>query len=232
MVGSGAESQEIQLKGSHYGIKVIFPETFSDEVLLEKFKEIPERNYVFPMGTGLVLDFQNRPCSEDLIAQILFKVVWPKHLSVLAWLSSDEETLQRFHYAGFRTLEPWPEVGDIAGGTDTAILHQSMRSGQCEEFFCNVLLTGHLNSGAEIFAGHSIAVLGRMKGLVHAGRRSTKGVYVIAGSFEPQQVRIGDKLCSQLGEDMKWWKKSVIITLEEDKLFIRELKLRMGNESV
>jgi septum site-determining protein MinC len=88
-----------------------------------------------------------------------------------------------------------------------------------------------LNSGAEIYAGGSVSVLGKLKGLVHAGRRGTEAVYILAGSFEPRQLRVGDRLCDQFGADMKWWKKPVIITLEEDGLFFRDWKLETGNET-
>ena len=230
-----AESLEIQLKGTSYGLKIIFPNDLPDDLLLEKFEAIPDQTYVVPIGTGVVLDFQARFCSEELIGKILFKVVWPRGLNVLAWMTSDENASAQLRRAGFRTTEPISENAAghrHAGNSETLIMNHSLRSGQQIEGPGNVVLIGHLNSGAEIFAGQSISVLGKLKGLVHAGLETTQGVYVIAASFEPQQVRIGDKLCAQVGVDMKWWKKPVIITLEEDKLLIKELKFFTGNEAV
>jgi septum site-determining protein MinC len=222
------EASDIQLKGTSFGIRVVFPNDLSDDLLLEKFEAIPEQAYALPMGTGLVLDFRSRPCSRRLIGNILSKVIWPKGLNVLAWTTSDEESAARLAQGGFKTQAPAAEyfaAKPNANTLDTLIVDHSLRSGQHEEYSGNVVLIGHLNNGAEIFAGGSVSVLGKLKGLVHAGRNGTERVYIVAGSFEPQQLRIGDKLCDQFGEDMKWWKKPVIITLEDDGLFFRDWKL-------
>jgi septum site-determining protein MinC len=217
-----SEAPSIQLKGTSFGIRIVFPRDLSDDLLLDDFEAIPEQTYALPMGTGVVLDFQSRPCSERLIGAILSRVIWPKRLNVLAWIASDKESETRFVSAGFKTREP------IIGHSTTLyplIVDHSLRSGQHEDYEGDVVLVGHLNNGAEIFAGGSVSVLGKLKGLVHAGRSGTEGVYIVAGSFEPQQLRIGDKLCDQFGEDMKWWKKPVIITLEDDGLLFRDWKL-------
>ena len=225
-----ADASAIQLKGANFGIRIIFPDELSDDALIERLEAIPDQAYVLPMGTGIVFDFQSRPCPEELIGKILFKVVWPKGLNILAWLTADEESSIRLQRAGFSVEEP---RGDRAGtrSADTLILDHSLRSGQHVESHGNVVLVGHLNSGAEIYAGYSISVLGRLKGLVHAGRNGTEGVYIVAASFEPQQLRIGDKLCAQFGAEMKWWKKPVIITLEDEGLLFRDWKLETGSET-
>ncbi|GHV45640.1 hypothetical protein FACS1894204_05310 [Synergistales bacterium] len=105
----------------------------------------------------------------------------------------------------------------------TEIVERSLRSGQREEFDGDVVLIGQLNDGAEILAGGSVTVLGRLKGCVHAGLKDA--AYIIAASFESQQVRIGDRLCTLNSADVEWWKKSVIITLEENEFLFREWKL-------
>jgi hypothetical protein len=53
----------------------------------------------------------------------------------------------------------------------------------------------------------------------------------MAGSFESEQIRLGDKFCMRLGSEIKWWKKPVIITLEDDGFLFREWKLKTGNET-
>jgi septum site-determining protein MinC len=224
-----AESLSIQLKGTTFGIRIVFPKEFSDDLLIEKFGEIRKQSYGLAMGTGVVLDFQSRPCSKDLVSRILSDVVWPQGLNVLAWLTSHEESAANLARAGFITKEPAMESANT-GGADNLILERSLRSGQYEEYSGNVVILGHLNNGAEIFAGGSVSVLGKLKGLVHAGRCNTKGVFIVAGSFESLQLRIGDKLCDQLDADMKWWKKPVIITLDDNRLLFREWKLETGNE--
>lgn len=225
------DTSEIQLKGTSFGIRVVFPTDLPDDVLLEKFEAIPGDAYVLPVGTGVVLDFQSRPCPEELIRGILSRVVWPGEINVLAWLTSDEDSSSRLRRGGFQTEEPAAEQPLPENGEETLVLSQSLRSGRHEESSGNVLLIGHLNSGAEIYAGKSVFVLGSLKGLVHAGRSGTEGVFILAGSFEARQLRIGDRLCSQFGPDMKWWKKPVIITLEKDGLLFRDWKMEMSSET-
>jgi septum site-determining protein MinC len=223
------DASEIQLKGTGFGLRVVMPSGVSDDLLLEKFQAIPDQAYVLPIGTGIVLDFGSGPCSEYLIAKILSRVIWPKELNVLAWLSSDRESAARLSRAGFRSAEP--EMTERKAKADTVILEYSLRSGQFEEFDGDVVLIGHLNHGAEILAGGSVSVLGRLIGCVHAGRAKTQGSYILTGSFESEQIRFGDKFCTPLGKDVKWWKKPVIITLEGDRFLFREWKLKTGNEA-
>ena len=219
----------VQLKGTCFGIRAIFPDDLSDDALLKLFAAIQEEAYALPIGSGVVLDFQARPCSERFITRILREVVWPKKLSVLAWLTTDEDSSKRLKEAGFCVSEPGQEHVDVMAVPSVPdlakklILNNSLRSGKREEYDGDVILVGHLHDGAEIFAGGSVFVLGRLKGLVHAGCNGTDGVCVVAGSFEARQLRVGDKLCDQFGADMKWWKKPVIITLEDDGLLFREL---------
>ena len=227
MLQESSGKTSIQLKGMNFGLRVIFPESLDDDVLLEEFKAVPEQAYILPMGTGLVLDFRSRPCSGELAGRILSDVVWPKRLDVLAWLTSDAESRLRLAQAGFKTEEPGRGTPQDAG---PLIVNRSLRSGQHKEHPGDVVLVGHLNDGAEIFAGGSVCVLGRLKGLVHAGRGGAEGIYVMAASFEPQQLRFGDKLCDQFGPSMKWWKKPVIITLEDNNLFFRNWKTESESE--
>ncbi|MDR2175539.1 MAG: hypothetical protein LBO82_06340 [Synergistaceae bacterium] len=234
---------EIRLKGTAFGLRIVMPAGISDDLLLEKFQAIPDQAYVLPVGTGVVLDFGPAPCSEYLIGKILARVIWPKELNVLAWLTSDRESAARLARAGFKSKEP--EVLSASASapapagearTRTAILEYSLRSGQCEEFDGDVVLIGHLNSGAEILAGGSVSILGKLTGCVHAGRTKLKESYIIAGSFESEQVRLGDKFCVPSRDDSKFkcWKKPVIITLEEGEFKFREWniegrKLKTGN---
>jgi septum site-determining protein MinC len=223
------DSSEIQLKGTGFGLRIVIPAGISDDLLLEKFQAIPDQAYVLPMGTGIVLDFGSGPCSEELVGKMLAKVIWPKALNILAWITSDPESAARFSRAGLKNAEP--EAPARKADVRTTILEHSLRSGQCEEFDGNVVLIGHLNNGAEILAGGSVSVLGRLIGCVHAGRTIPEESYIVAGSFESEQVRFGDKFCTPLGNKAQWRKKPVIITLEEDGFLFREWKLKTGNET-
>ncbi len=108
-----------------------------------------------------------------------------------------------------------------------------MRSGDSLVTAGDVLLWGHLNAGAEIKAGGNIIVAGKLRGLVHAGQglknnnaNNNERVFVMAGSFEARQLRIGRKLC-YADENTAGWHKSVLITLEDGMPMIRENKFEI-----
>ena len=216
-------SSTIRIKGTSYGIRIILPESPSEEELLELLLNIPPQVYLFPVGEGAVLDFQSRACSEDLLLRILQRVVWPSGIRVLAWVSSDETTQALVHRAGLRADEPSPAPPPVPlpDGPGALVLYNSLRSGQNIEHSGDVILWGHLNAGAEILAAGSVLVAGRLKGIVHAGRAGSKDVYVLAGSFETPQVRVGRRLC-YADESMSWWGETVLITVEDEKLIVRE----------
>lgn len=213
----------IQMKGTGYGIRMILPESPSEEELLALLLDIPPQAYIFPVGEGVVLDLQGRACSEELLTRILQAVVWPGKIRVLAWLSTDRTTRDRLFRAGLGTDEPSSALSSSVSsdGPEVLILYNSLRSGQNIEACGDVVLWGHLNVGAEILAAGSVLVAGRLKGLVHAGKEGREDVYVLAGSFEAPQVRLGRRLCYS-DETMEWWQKSVLITLEEERLIVRE----------
>ena len=215
-------SSAIRIKGMGYGIRIILPESPSEEELLELLLRIPPQAYLFPVGEGVVLDFQSRVCSEGLLLRILRRVVWPGGIRILAWVSLNGTTQALVRRAGLTAEEPSPVPPSPPSDSPGAlVLYNSLRSGQNIEHGGDVLLWGHLNAGAEILATGSVLVAGRLKGIVHAGRDGRKDVYVLAGSFETRQIRVGRRLC-YADESMSWWRKTVLITVEDEKPIIRE----------
>ena len=231
--GSGAQ---IRMAGTRYGIRISLPVSSSEETLLELLSRIPPQAYQLPDSEGIALDFQSRACSERLLLRLLQEVVWGKGFRVLAWLSDNEESLQLFRRSGFAVAEPvvaptpQPEAHRTAkecGPPRVRIVYNSMRSGQVVEAEGDVVLWGHLNSGAEVSAGGSVIVSGKLKGLVHAGRGGREDVFVMAGSFEAQQVRLGHKLC-YADPSTAGWQKPVLIVIEDGEPIVRENEFLSG----
>jgi septum site-determining protein MinC len=86
------------------------------------------------------------------------------------------------------------DVTDAQG--DSIVIQRTLRSGQVIDFPGNVVIIGDVNPGAEIRAGGSIIVWGRLRGIVHAGadmERAQTSV-VCALQLSPMQLRIGDKI--------------------------------------
>lgn len=67
----------------------------------------------------------------------------------------------------------------------------SLRSGQFEKHLLNdVIVEGGINSGAELFVGGNITVLGAVRGRLHAGAAGDKSARIIAKNFNPELVSI------------------------------------------
>lgn len=70
----------------------------------------------------------------------------------------------------------------------------TLRSGQRVECEGDVVVLGDVNDGAEVIAGGSIAVMGAIRGLVHAGATGRSDVVVAANALKPKQLRISGKI--------------------------------------
>lgn len=70
----------------------------------------------------------------------------------------------------------------------------TLRSGQRVECEGDVVVLGDVNDGAEVIAGGSIAVMGTLRGLVHAGATGRRDVVVAANGLKPKQLRISGKI--------------------------------------
>ena len=235
-------------ESTSYGIKLHLPEALTEDELLRALVRIPARVYKLRDGQGIALDFAGRSCSRRLILHMINSIVWEKEINVIAWLSGNEESIKLFKAAGLSITEPAQEIKPVQPEpkpeetkqeeppekkhiSGLKVVYNSMRSGQRVDTEGDVLLWGHLNPGAEIIAGGSIVVAGRLLGVVHAGGFGREDVFVWAGSFETPQVRIANKLCYADPKSTTCWKKGVVITLEDGTPVIRENKFTGGLKS-
>lgn len=73
---------------------------------------------------------------------------------------------------------------------DTVLHRGTIRSGQELKYPTNIVIIGDVNPGAEVTAAGDIIVLGRLRGVVHAGAGGRERAQVIALKFCPTQLRI------------------------------------------
>lgn len=76
---------------------------------------------------------------------------------------------------------------------DTRIIRDTLRGGQKIDSEHSIVIMGDVNSGAEVVAGGDIFVLGRLRGVAHAGAydESGGGRKILALQMQPTQLRIG-----------------------------------------
>ncbi len=76
----------------------------------------------------------------------------------------------------------------------SVFVSHTLRSGQRVECEGDIVVLGDVNDGAEVIAGGSIAVMGALRGLAHAGATGRSDVVVAANILGPKQLRISGKI--------------------------------------
>jgi len=86
-------------------------------------------------------------------------------------------------------LETTP-VNSEEAGTAALLINHTLRNGRTVRNEGHVIIHGDVNPGAQIIAGGSVFVWGRLRGIVHAGANGDEAAVVCALDFSPMQLRI------------------------------------------
>jgi len=107
---------------------------------------------------------------------------------------------------------------------DSSFICQTIRNGQRIELDGDVTILGDINDGAEVFASGSIAVLGTLRGLAHAGSGGNNNAVVAAFRMMPRQLRIGKKIAAFPDNTEADYPE--IARIEKDKIMVSPLNER------
>jgi len=201
-----AESSLVQIKGIRDGLLVSLGEAgwpVAQRALLERIEAQPD----FFKGARLSLDVGAQALkSPELTA--LRDQLSERGITLWAVVSTSPITENAAQLLGLATrlFKPTPQhehtrptAGSfpVAKGIDdeTALwVNKTLRSGTRIEFAGHVVVLGDVNPGAEIIAGGSVIVWGRLRGFVHAGAQGKKDVVVCALDLSPTQLRVADEI--------------------------------------
>lgn len=90
-----------------------------------------------------------------------------------------------------RPAEAEPDAAELdAGSVPPKMIAGPIRSGCVLEIGGHLIVVGDVNPGAEVRAVGSIVVLGRLRGIAHAGCGGGPG-FILALELAPQQLRVG-----------------------------------------
>ncbi len=94
-----------------------------------------------------------------------------------------------------------PSQGPAAKG-DSLVVQRTLRSGQVIYHPGHVVIIGDVNPGAEVRAGGSVVIWGRLRGTIHAGMNDQlkDTAVVCALQLTPTQLRIGDYIARSPAE--------------------------------
>ncbi len=190
----------IQIKGIRDGLLVTMGEAaWSD--LVHEFIESIESKAAFFQGARVALDVGK----QDLrVADLsgLRDQLSERGVSLWAVLSESgltETTAQNLGLATRISKPRPPEVVSIPEVTqltpDAAKwVKGPLRSGGKIAYEGNVVVMGDVNPGAEIIAGGSVIIWGRLRGVVHAGAEGDENAVVCALELLPTQLRIAGEI--------------------------------------
>lgn len=218
-------TEKISLKGSANKLKVIIPASMSLEKMWKELEHTAGNASNLFKGVEIVIDLQGRSVSREFLMRILSDFVLTHGIRISSWEAQDDTTRDAIMSLGFNlSKKTVRQPRHSTRRSETLIIHTSLRSGQRIEHDGDVLIIGHVNDGAEVIAEGNVSIMGKLKGLVHAGYNSEEDRAIIATSFESKQVRLGTKV-STLSEDADFWGKHVIVLPEKGSLFFKELKI-------
>lgn len=186
----------VQIKGIRDGLLVTLGEGDWNDIRQSLFQQIAEQESFFK-GARLTLDVGNHILhAADLGA--LRDQLSEREIVLWAVLSNSPTTEQTAQVLGLATrlAVPRPERSirsldtNLAAEENAMLIQRTLRSGFRIAFQGNVVVIGDVNPGAEIIAGGSVLVWGRLRGVVHAGAEGDEKAVVCALDLTPTQLRI------------------------------------------
>jgi len=188
----------IQIKGIRDSLVVTLGSGAWPDLEAALIKSIDDRPAFF-QGARLVLDVAGHVLHVAELSA-LRDVLSERGISLWAVLSESPVTEQTAQNLGLATRLSKPgrpevrEAGDEMPGDAALWVQQTVRSGQKIAYKGNLVVLGDVNPGAEILAGGSVVVWGRLRGVVHAGAQGDEKAVVCALELSPTQLRIAGEI--------------------------------------
>lgn len=153
-----------------------------------------ERGTDFFHGAELTIDIGERPVQEEQLNELLS--LMREHglqPSALATSSREGRSAARSQGIATRPANRQPTVVQREKEPESAMLVvRTLRSGQVLRHPSHITIIGDVNPGAEVVAGGSVLVWGRLRGTVHAGALGDQTAVVCALELMPSLLRIAD----------------------------------------
>lgn len=187
--------ERIVVKGVRQGLLVTLPEGEWNQ-LLSGVEGYLSENRAFFTGGRIAIDVGDRELRHSHIEEIR-SLAGRHQVELWALVSQNVETATAARGAGLVTelsplngvRSPLKAEEDVAGRA--LVTQRTLRSGQSLRHPGHIVVIGDVNPGAELVAGGSVVVWGRLRGLVHAGALGDEDVVICALDLSPTQLRIG-----------------------------------------
>ncbi len=185
----------MQIKGIKDGLLVTLGEGEWSELEAAFLAHVEEKAAFF-QGARVALDVGNHILRAAELGALRDKLS-SKGISLWAIIGNSPVTEQTAQVLGLATRisTPRPErtirpLDTNLEGESAILVHRTLRSGFKVSHHGHIVVVGDVNPGAEIIAGGSVVVWGRLRGVVHAGADGDEQAQVSALDMMPTQLRI------------------------------------------
>jgi septum site-determining protein MinC len=187
--------QTLQIKGIKDGLLVTLGEGSWPE-LEAAFLQHVEDKAAFFNGARVALDVGNHIIRAAEMGALRDRLS-SKGISLWAVISNSPVTEQTAQVLGLATRisTPRPErsirpLDTNLEGENAVLVRRTLRSGFKISHHGHIIVLGDVNPGAEVIAGGSIIVWGRLRGGAHAGADGDENQVICALELTPTQLRI------------------------------------------
>jgi septum site-determining protein MinC len=187
-------STPIAIKGNKDGLRLMLAEDTAWDDLLAAVRSQLERGTDFFHGAELTIDVGSRPLEEEHLSALL-KLMHEYGLQPSALATSSREGRNAGRSLGLTTqpANRQPSLAQREKEPESALfVVRTLRSGQVLRHPSHITIIGDVNPGAEVVAGGSVLVWGRLRGTVHAGALGDQSAVVCALELMPSLLRIAE----------------------------------------
>lgn len=187
--------EAVTIKGTSDGLVITLGEGSLQAVLDEMKDQLSSRASFF-LGGRVALRVGERPLSEEQLQEI-GRIL--EDIGVSLWaVDGDHPTTQMAAQALGLETHLRPKSSPAAASPEHIaaeemqgiVVRHTLRSGQAVRHAGHITVIGDVNPGAEVVAGGSIVVWGKLRGIVHAGAMGDEDAVVCALQLAPSQIRI------------------------------------------
>lgn len=171
------KEEDVVFKGTKNGLTLFIKEDMDLALLQEKILDKLNSAGNFFVGAAVQIDVADLRLPEDKVKAI------KKMIESFGLIFDGIVT-----HAEFKK----PEINrtEVMDMTNSLLVKKTLRSGQRLNYDGNIIIMGDVNPGAEVMASGDIIVLGRLRGVAHAGALGNQEAIVMAFQLQPIQLRI------------------------------------------
>jgi len=202
-------NERITIKGTNQGLVITLGSGMWQGLVEELDLQLGQRAAFFK-GGRVALRVGPRQLDRiqlERVGQILNK----HNVSLWAVESEDLATQEAATQLNLETSLQPPRAAALHQSVETQgeslVIKRTLRSGQVIHHPGHVVIIGDVNPGAEIRAGGSVVVWGRLRGMVHAGADEAHRAEAVVCALQlaPTQLRIGDFVARAPADDDHEW---------------------------